>query len=242
MGTSASEHTSAVLRGASLRFFFFFSLPWGEAPLLDARIHLAALSAGEGVRKRQLAGLGAPRSARGPVRVGAAQLAFSAPPPLSPPLPRLPFPSLPRPSPLQSIRILRLQYACARSAAGRARAWARTLLPSPPPALALTAVAGSVGSRGDARTRTGFGDELETLRRGVRSIGGGVRGGGICVCLVYGVAGRGAGGGLRDRQRGRSEESGSRSVRVFSEVRVPASPGPREREEAGGRVRDRAER
>lgn len=109
------------MRGSSLRFF---SLLGGEASLLDAHIHLAALSAGEGVRKRQLASLWAPCCDRGRPEFGLLRW-------LSPPLPLSfpPFPFLPFPAPLQSIRILWPQYACARSAAGRARAWARTLLP-----------------------------------------------------------------------------------------------------------------
>lgn len=150
---------------------FFPSLLGRELCLLDAHPPRCA-EFGEGVRKRRRASLWAPRSARGRSEFG-----------LLRPSPFLSLPSPPFPAPLQSIRILWLQYACARSAAGRARAWARTLLPLTPPALPLTVAAGSVGSRGDARTRTGLGDELETLRRGVRSIGGGIRGGGICVCV-----------------------------------------------------------
>lgn len=103
--TSALEHTSSVLRGCSLRFFFP-SLLGREVCLLDAHPPRCA-EFGEGVRKRRRASLWAPRSARGRSEFG-----------LLRPSPSLSLPSPPFPAPLQSIRILWLQYACARSAAG----------------------------------------------------------------------------------------------------------------------------
>lgn len=168
--TSASGHAGGVSLGSWLRFF---SLLGKEASLLEAHLPCCA-EFGEGVHKRPLASLWAPCYDRGHSEFG---LLSWLSPPFPPPPPPL-FPPLSSPAEFSGF---------STRAPGQLRGERELGLapcsPLTPPALSLSAVSGTVGSRGGARTRTALGDELQTLRRGVRSIGGGVRGGGICVCV-----------------------------------------------------------
>lgn len=131
----------------------------------------------------------------GAVRSWGCSVGFLRPSPLAGP----PSPSLPRPSPVQpnSLASVRLRpVSCGASASLGSH-------PAPPnPARSFPhrgrRHGGLTGRRAHAhRTQR---RALETLRWGVSGVGGGIRGGGIYVCLVYGVAGRGAGGGLRDSE------------------------------------------
>lgn len=127
-----------------------------------------------------------------------------------PSLPRPPPPLSPtRPNSLAGVRVRLLS-------SGPSASLGSYPAPLSPPALYLPAVAGPVGSRGDARARkrTRRGAELETSRRGVRSIGGGDRGGGgVCVCFcstVWLVVGREE---PRERAREKRKESESPPLR-----------------------------
>lgn len=141
----------------------------------------------------QLASHSAPRSNKGRSELGLLRrlslpllLSFS-------PLPSPP-PSAPLSSPLHLNSLAGVRVRLLSSRASPSLGSHPT--PLTPPALYLAAVAGPVGSRGDARarTRTQRGAELEPSRRGVRSIRGGDRGGGgvcVCVCsMVWLVEGR----------------------------------------------------
>ena len=158
----------------------------------------------------------APRSDRGRSELGLLSR-------LSPPLPPPFLHSLPRPPPSPSpLHLNSLTGVRVRLPSSQASASLRSYpTPLTPPALYLPALAGPVGSRGDgrARTRTGRGAECKTSRRGVS----GIREGGLCICVFYGVASRGASGGLKEGEGEAKRESPS--ARASNLVRVPGRPG-----------------
>lgn len=131
----------------------------------------------------------------------------SLPPPLPPSLPR---PSRVQPNSLASVRVRPVSCGASASLGSHPA--------SPNPARSFPRrgrrLGGLEGRRTHAhRTRR---RALETPRRGVSGVGGGVRGGGIYVCVSSLRCSRSGGWRRLERQRGRSEESRSPSVSVSS--------------------------
>lgn len=228
-GERAFEPTGGVTRGSFLRF------PSGS--LSPRRASLAPAAPQRAGEERALSRWPAARhlAAFGAVRSRGCSFGCLRPSPSTF------LPSLSRPPPplsrlqLNSLAGVRVRLLSSRaSASSGSHPALRT-----PPAPYLPAVAGPVGSRGDARarTRTRRGAERETPRRGVSSIGGGVRGGGgvcVCVCsMVWLVEGRAEAWKRTEEKR---KESESPSTRTSNLVRVPGRAERRERGRRPGGV------